>query len=460
MQTHESTGERAEQGRAARSVVPRTSHAPFEPASGRADPVDILAAQDRGRLEFLAPVRHARMSESAFAFFRGSAAVMAADLAASPSMGATVQLCGDAHLSNFGTFASPERRQVFDVNDFDETLPGPWEWDVKRLATSVALAARDNGYGPKDVVAARHTARAYRSAMARFAAAGALSVWYEQLSMDALAQALPSKADRKRLARSAEKASRRTSEKALGKLTETVDGQLRILSQPPLLIPLRELADHVDPEVLREEIRASFSSYADSLLPDRHELLTRFEVVDMALKVVGVGSVGTRCFLVLLRGRDHGEPLFLQVKEAMASVLEDHLPASEFENAGERVVTGQRLMQASTDVFLGWSQSQRDHQYYWRQFHDMKGSADVAAMNPDQLMRYGAVCGWTLAHAHARSGDAVAISSYLGKGRVMDKAIARFAVSYADQCEHDFTAYRQAINDGRISAEPVPGSEG
>ena len=248
--------------------------------------------------------------------------------------------------------------------------------------------------------------------------------------------------------------------KTEGKLTETVDGQLRILSQPPLLIPLRELADHVEPEVLREEIRASFASYADSLLPDRHELLTKFELVDMALKVVGVGSVGTRCFVVLLRGRDHGEPLFLQVKEAMASVLEDHLPASEFDNAGERVVTGQRLMQASTDVFLGWSQSQRDHQYYWRQFHDMKGSADIAAMNPDQLMQYGAVCGWTLAHAHARSGDAVTISSYLGKGRVMDKAIARFAVSYADQCEHDFTAFRQAIHDGRISAEPVPGSEG
>jgi len=443
-----SVSERAEKGRAARSAVPRSAHAVFEPAESRADPVEVLRGQDQSRLAFLVPIRHERMAESPFAFYRGAAAVMAADLAGSPDMGTTVQLCGDAHLANFGTFASPERRQVFDVNDFDETLPGPWEWDLKRLAVSMALAARDNGYGPKDFVTARHAVAAYRSAMARFAAQGAMSVWYEQLSLDSLKEALPSKADRKRIDRGAARARRRNSEKALGKLTETVDGRLRILSQPPLLVPLRDMAGDTEPDALRAGIEESFIRYADTLLPDRHELLTRFELIDMALKVVGVGSVGTRCLVVLLRGRDHGEPLFLQIKEATASVLEAHLPASGYENSGQRVVTGQRLMQASTDVFLGWSQSQQGHQYYWRQFHDMKGSADVAAMNPDQLMRYGDLCGWTLAHAHARSGDAVAISAYLGKGRAMDKAVARFAVAYANQCEQDYAVYRDAVRDG------------
>ena len=454
METHLSSTDRAEQGRAARQSVPRSAHAGWEPAADRPDPVGILTAQDATRVQYLVPVRHARMAESSFAFYRGAAAVMAADLAGSPSMGTAVQLCGDAHLANFGTFASPERRQVFDVNDFDETLPGPWEWDLKRLAVSMVLAAGDNGYPGKGEGAARRTVSAYRQAMARFAAAGALDVWYAQLTIDQIQQAHPSKEDRKRISKDAAKARGRDSQRALGKLTETVDGRIQILSQPPLLVPLRDMAADQDPEALRELIQASFAGYIDTLLPDRSHLLHRFEVLDLALKVVGVGSVGTRCFVVLLRGRDNGEPLFLQIKEATESVLEGHLPQSEFEHAGQRVVTGQRLMQATTDAFLGWSEARSGPQYYWRQFHDMKGSANVAAMDPDQLGYYGAVCGWTLAHAHARSGDGIAINAYLGKGRAMDKAVADFALAYAEQNERDYQAFSQAIADGRIDATP------
>ena len=452
MVQHHSAAERAQQGRAARSSVPRSAHAGFRPMTSRADPVTILTTQDESRLPFLVPVRHGRMAESSFAFFRGAAAVMAADLAGSPSMGTTVQLCGDAHLANFGTFASPERRQVFDVNDFDETLPGPWEWDLKRLAVSMVLAARDNGYPAKGEGVARKAVAAYRRSMASFAAAGSLDVWYAQLTLDRLRETLPSKAERKRIEKNATKARGRTSEKALAKLTETVDGSLRIASQPPLLLPLRDVAKEADPDMLRQQIHDSFTDYVDTLLPDRSHLLTQFELVDMALKVVGVGSVGTRCFVVLLRGRNQGEPLFLQIKEATRSVLEDHLPASRFDQAGQRVVTGQRLMQASTDAFLGWSHKQGGHQYYWPQFHDMKGSADVKTMNPDQLAYYGSVCAWTLAHAHARTGDSISISAYLGAGKVMDKAIASFALAYADQNEEDYQAFTQAIKDERIQA--------
>jgi uncharacterized protein (DUF2252 family) len=450
--TTASASDSAERGRSARADVPRSAHGDWAPSAGRADPVDILTRQDADRLPWLVPVRHARMAESSFAFYRGAAAIMAADLAGTPSMGESVQLCGDAHLSNFGTFASPERRQVFDVNDFDETLPGPWEWDLKRLAVSMVLAARDNGYPDSGTEAAREAVAAYREAMAHFASADVLDVWYAQLSLDRIQRAYRSKADRKRVAAGAAKARSRNAERALGKLTETVDGQRRIKSQPPLLIPLREITHLAEREVLAAQIRSSFTHYLETLLPDRRELLRRFEVVDMALKVVGVGSVGTRCFVVLLAGRERGEPLFLQIKEATRSVLADHLPASPPDEHGRRVVTGQRLMQATTDVFLGWSQPEGGHHYYWRQFHDMKGSADVTAMNPGGLGNYGGFCGWTLAHAHARSGNASAISAYLGTGRALDRSLARFAETYADQNERDYEAFTQAIADGRIEA--------
>jgi uncharacterized protein (DUF2252 family) len=365
-------------------------------------------------------------------------------------------LCGDAHLANFGSFASAERRQVFDVNDFDETLPGPWEWDVKRLAASMVVAARDNGLGKSAARdAAQTSVRAYQDAMGRFAQTPALQVWYAQLSLDQIRSAIPHKSDRKALDKAARKARSKNSQRALGKLTETVDGERRIRSQPPLLIPLRELAEHVDRDSLQAGVKANFSDYVQSLPMDRRQVLHRFSIVDMALKVVGVGSVGTRCWIVLLRGRDHGEPLFLQVKEASASVLEAHLAPSQFDHAGQRVVNGRRLMQASSDVFLGWSDTPDGSHFYWRQFHDMKGSADVAAMDADRLLHYGQVCGWTLAHAHARSGDSVAIAAYLGSGKSFSRSLTDFAVAYADQNQADYEAFQQAIADGRIEAHEV-----
>ena len=452
MDDHVTAAERQAAGKEARSGVPRSAHAEWSPPEGRPDPVDVLSAQDDQRLPWLVPVRHARMAESPFAFYRGAAAVMAADLAPTPTIGVSVQLCGDAHLANFGTYASPERRQVFDLNDFDETLPGPWEWDVKRLAASVVLACRNNGYPKKGEMAAEQTVAAYRRGMRTFAALPPLDVWYAQVSLESLRQAQPTARDRKAFDKRARKARERTSEKALGKLTDVVDGHLAIRSQPPLLDPWRDLAAHLDPAEVAQMVEASFRAYADTLTSDRQVLLRRFRLVDGALKVVGVGSVGTRCHLVLLQDRDQGAPLFLQIKQATRSVLEDHLPPSGHPHHGERVVAGQQLMQASHDIFLGWSGAIDGTQYYWRQFHDMKGSADVAAMNPDQLERYGELCGWTLAHAHARAGDSLAISSYLGKGSAFDEAVAAFAVTYADQTEADHAAFTQAIADGRITA--------
>ena len=445
--------ERSEKGEQARESVPRSAHEEWHPAPGRKDPLHILAEQDATRLSWLVPVRHSRMAESVFAFYRGGAAVMAADLASTPTMGATAQLCGDAHLANFGSFASAERRQVFDVNDFDETLPGPWEWDVKRLAASMVIAARNNGFGEDDArAAASASAQGYSDAMGRFALTPTLDVWYAQLSLAWVRESLPSKSDRKAFAKVMAKARGTNSQRALGRLTEIVDGQRRIRSQPPILIPLRELAEHLDQDQLRQEVHDNLAGYVASLPPDRQSVLGRFTIVDIALKVVGVGSVGTRCWIVLLSGRDHGEPLFLQVKEATASVLEPYLAPSRYDHPGERVVNGRRMIQASSDLFLGWSSSRTGSNYYWRQFHDMKGSADVAAMDPTHLARYAEMCGWTLAHGHARSGDSVMISGYLGGGKAFARALAQFAVSYADQTESDFEAFRQAIADGRLEA--------
>ncbi len=444
--------DRVDAGKQARGSVPRSSHATWSPAADRTDPVSVLTGQDEQRLQWLVPVRHSRMAESAFAFYRGAAAVMAQDLATTPSAGFDAQLCGDAHLANFGTFASPERRQVFDVNDFDETLPGPWEWDVKRMATSFVLAARDNGYPKKGEALAAASVAGYRAAMARFATTPTMDVWYAQLGLDTLEKASSSKAGRKRVKKVAASARKRTSEKVLTKLSETVDGSLRIRSQPPLLVPLRDLADKLDPDEYRQMVADNLRAYGESIQPDRGHLLRRFEICDIALKVVGVGSVGTRCFVVMLTGRDHGEPLFLQIKEAVDSVLEAYLPVSEYGEHGERVVAGQRLLQASSDAFLGWSATEGGHEYYWRQFHDMKGSADVTTMSPDQLESYARVCAWSLAHGHARSGDSLAINAYLGSGSAFDKACGRFAVAYADQNEKDYEQFTQAIADGRVEA--------
>ncbi|GII05590.1 DUF2252 domain-containing protein [Planobispora takensis] len=446
--------ERAEAARAARKEVPRREHARWEPPGDRVDPVTHLAAQEAERVPWLLPVRHMRMAESPFAFFRGAAAPMAADLAGTPVTGITVQLCGDAHLANFGTFASPERRQVFDLNDFDETLPGPWEWDVKRLAASFTVAGRDNGFTDAEGrTAAVQAVTAYRTAMATFASMSVLEVWYAQASLELIKSTLVVDRYRKQFAQAEKKARQRTSARALTRLTEQSEGGLQIRSDPPLLVPLREVRDAETRETFRHYVEESFEGYLTSLPRDRRHVLSHFRVIDMALKVVGVGSVGTRCFIVLLQGRDHDEPLFLQVKEANASVLEAYLSPSEFTHRGQRVVEGQRLMQSSSDIFLGWSTGpQRD--YYWRQLHDMKGAADVTVMKPAQLARYATLCGWTLAHGHARSGDAIAIAAYLGSGDTFAEAVGDFAVAYADQTERDYAAFVEAVKDGRIDTDP------
>ncbi|HUS42162.1 MAG TPA: DUF2252 domain-containing protein [Ilumatobacteraceae bacterium] len=450
---HPTVEERHERGRAAREQTPRSSHADWGPAPDRPDPVDVLTAQDATRLQSLVPIRHGRMSVSPFTFYRGAAAIMAGDLALTPVSGLDAQLCGDAHLSNYGAFASAERNLVFDVNDFDETLPGPWEWDVKRLAASVALAGRSNGFAHgKTADAVEASVAGYRTAMAHFAEQATLDVWYAELSVDKLEAALTKKSDRKRLSKSAAKARSKTSLKAMAKLTERVDGALRIASAPPLIVPLRDLV-HEDGEELRRQIVHSWDLYRDSIRDDRKALLERYRLVDIALKVVGVGSVGTRCMLALFVGRDDGDPLFLQVKEAEASVLEAHLAPSTCDSPGERVVQGQRLIQASGDIFLGWSSGEGGHHYYWRQFHDMKGSADVETMGARRLSGYATICGWTLAHAHARSSDPIAIAGYLGKGSSFDRALTEFAFIYADQNDLDYAAMSAAIDDGRITAE-------
>ncbi len=397
------------------------------------------------------------MAVSAFSFYRGAAAVMAADLAATPSTGITVQVCGDAHLMNFGIYLSPDRRLVFDVNDFDETLPGPWEWDVKRLAASVVVAARDRGFSVDQArTAVGACARRYREAMASFAGEGALDVWYERLDVDRLLaqiQAADQGSAAKRAERVVAKAQGRTSEQALEKLAAMTDTGYRIVSDPPGVVRLDELAEELDAGTIAQGVDAVFENYRESISDELHVLLDRYEIADTARKIVGVGSVGTRCYIGLLIGRDHGDPLFLQVKEASASVLERWLPASVYSNPGRRVVEGQRLMQAASDIFLGWSDALVEgRHYYWRQLRDGKGSVDPEQMTPKSLQFYAATCAWTLARAHARSGSPGAIAAYLGKGSVFDDAITEFASRYADQNELDFAAHQQAIADGRIEA--------
>src|SRR4051794_21090838 len=460
---HLTVDDRRVRGKEAANATPLSIHRGWAPAEDRPDPVALLEQQNATREADLLPVRHGRMSVSPFTFYRGAAKIMAADLAPTPRAGLGVQLCGDAHLSNFGGYASPERRLLFDLNDFDETLPGPFEYDVKRMAASFTIAARNNGFAKSDVKAVtRANVAAYREAMAEFAGMRPLDVWYSRLDEDAIISGakadVRTKDDAKALKRSRktlDKARTRDSLQALSKLAERVDGAYRIVSQPPIVVPLRDLAATygLSGEQAEEAIREQFRAYRATLQPDRRALLQRFRFVDAACKVVGVGSVGTRAFIVLLQGRDDEDPLFLQVKEASASVLEDHLTRSRYRQAGERVVQGQRLMQAASDIFLGWTRGlDRSRFYYWRQLRDMKVSAVVEAMTPTGMSYYAYLCGWTLARAHARSGDPVALSEYLGETDEFDRAMSDFAKRYANQNERDYEEFIGAIASGRLEA--------
>ena len=437
--------ERRQLGRDLRKVVPRSSHAGWEPSVSRRDPVALLDDQNRRRFPDLVPLRWGRMVATPFTFYRGAAAVMAADLATTPVTGLDVQVCGDAHLQNFGLFASPERNLLFDVNDFDETLPGPWEWDVKRLAASVVLAARDNGFSAEQAESAVLTCVAsYRQWMATLAQETQLDVWYAKVDVDRILPLISEEAQR-RSEKLVERARRHTTLQALEKLTEVVDGHRRIIDDPPIV-------EHLPDLTTVHAVRTVLDRYKDSLQEDKRLLLERFEIVDIARKVVGVGSVGTHCWIALCSAdREDDDPLFLQIKEANRSVLEPWIGTSAYATHGERVVVGQRLMQAASDMFLGWSKF-RERTYYIRQLRDMKGSADVSSMSPSILSSYGAICGLTLARAHARTGDPIAISAYLGEGDVFDRAIASFSSAYADQTERDHAELRIAIDRGMLEA--------
>jgi uncharacterized protein (DUF2252 family) len=499
---HPSFDERRAKGRTAQDQTPPSSHSGWSAAADRPDPVGLLEAQNRTREPDLVPVRHGRMMVSPFTFYRGAAKIMAADLKDTPVAALGTQLCGDAHLSNFGMFASPERRLVFDLNDFDETLPGPFEYDVKRMAASFVIAGRNNGFAKADTRAAALAAvTAYREAMADFARMSTMDIWYAHfeedrfrtLIQDALGEVTPevkktpeakktkaakagkaakaAKAGKKEprdakqaklakeAARRAEKnlakAHTRDSVQALSKLAEQVDGQYRIVSQPPVIVPSRDLAATfgLSPDQVMPALHEQFRAYRATLQDDRRKLLERFQIVDAARKVVGVGSVGTRAFIILLEGRDAHDPLFLQVKEATASVLEASLPRSRYRQHGERVVQGQRMMQASSDIFLGWTKGiDVNRHFYWRQLRDMKGSALVELMAPVTLTYYGQMCGWTLARAHARSGDPVAMAEYLGRDDTFDRSIIDFSERYADQNEQDYQQFVEAIKSGRLEA--------
>ena len=459
---HLSVAERVARGKAARQEVPRAGHALFEPPSTRADPVQLLQRQAKTRVPELVPIRYGRMLVSPFTFYRGAALLMANDLEATPRSGLTVQCCGDAHLSNFGVFASPERALVFDVNDFDETLPGPWEWDVKRLAVSMLIAARSNGFKAKEQdQIVLDTVGRYRTAMAEFAGMKDLDVWYSHLDIENAVQQYGSQFKPK-LVKQADKqlAKARTKDSmtAFAKLTHDVDGKPRIVDQSPLIVPMEQLAAGGERDEIVEGLHQLLRDYRDTLEFDRRVLLERFELTDLARKVVGVGSVGTRAYIALMLGRDGQDPLFLQMKEAEASVLEEFLGPSEFSNHGERVVVGQRLMQASSDIFLGWLHVDtgldgKPRDFYARQLKDWKGSAEIEQMVPKAMATYGTLCGWTLARAHARSGDRIAIAAYLGNGDTFDRAIVEFSKAYADQNERDYQALTEAVNSGKIKAE-------
>ena len=455
---HFTVAERAARGKAARAEVPRSAHASWEASPVRADPVELLEEQAKTRVEELVPIRYGRMLVSPFTFYRGAAYIMAADLAGMPRTGLHVQLCGDAHLSNFGVYAAPDRRLVFDTNDFDETLPGPFEWDVKRLVASFAVAGRDRGFDKKRRQAINlGVGRSYREAIAAFASMRTLDLWYSRIDSEDIFARMSSEVSAKvvkRAERTEAKARTKDSLAAFKKLTRVVDGEPRIVSDPPLIVPISELFTG---EQALEATRLVIREYRRTLQGDRRHLLERFRLVDAARKVVGVGSVGTRAFILLFLGRDDEDPLFLQMKEAQASVLEPFLGRSGLANHGQRVVEGQRLMQAASDTMLGWIHVtgvdgvERD--FYLRQLWDSKGSALIDVMEPRTMEVYAQLCGQTLARAHARSGDAVAISSYLGTSDAFDRALAVFAEAYADQNERDYAALKAAADSGRIETQ-------
>ncbi len=464
---HPSIADRRARGKDARIHAGRSAHSEWTPADDRADPIALLEEQNATREPDLVPVRHGRMAVSPFTFYRGAAKIMAADLKDTPRAGLTVQLCGDAHLSNFGMYASPARTLVFDLNDFDETLSGPFEYDVKRMAASVTVAARNNSFTKVDQRATTlASVTAYRQAMAEFADMRTMDIWYARSSEDDLMRSFTLAArsvkstQGKRIAKSAakvmQKAHTHDSLQALSKLAEQVDGHFRIVNQPPLVVPLRDLAERrgTSAEDLERRIHERFRAYRATLDDDRRHLLDRFQMVDAARKVVGVSSVGTCAYIVLLQGRDQEDPLFLQLKEATASVLEDHLPKSRYGQCGERVVRGQRMMQAASDIYLGWTKGwlDADRYLYWRQLRDMKGSPVIETMVPAGLTAYARLCGHTLARAHARSGDPIAIAAYLGKNDCFDQAITDFSERYAEQNERDYETFGAAIRSGRLEA--------
>ena len=458
---HFSVAERVARGKAARAEVPRSTHGRWEPSPLRRSPVELLELQAETRVPELVPIRYGRMLVSPFTFYRGAAYLMAADLAGMPRTGLQTQLCGDAHLSNFGAFAAPDRRLVFSINDFDETLPGPFEWDVKRLAASFAVAGRDRGFSEKERRGVNTmVGRAYREALAGYAGKPNLDLWYTRLDAEDLIAEWRKRASAvqlKRADRNLEKTKSKDSLKAFGKLTEVVDGERRIVSDPPVVMPIEEVVGADRVHELEDFLRRVIRSYRRTLAGDRRKLLERFRYVHAARKVVGVGSVGTRAYIMLLLGRDGDDPLFLQFKEAEASVLEPFVGKSEFANHGQRVVEGQRLTQAASDIMLGWIRTEgiddvkRD--FYVRQLWDAKGSAIVELMEPDLMTVYARICGSELARSHARSGDAIAISSYLGGSDSFDRAIAVFAESYADQNERDYATLTDAVKKKEITAE-------
>lgn len=458
---HPTSQERASLGKAARATAPRSSHAEFTPGPERPDPLQIIAAQSATRLPDLVPLRYGRMSESPFRFYRGAAAIMASDLASTPASGLRTQLCGDAHMLNFRLLASPERRLMFDINDFDETLPGPWEWDVKRLSASLVIAARANGFSTKERAGiVRATVRSYRETMRFYAGLGNMAVWYARFDVDRVRARFGadlSARGRARWSQAVTQARSRDTLQAFDKFTRVVDGKRRIIPDPPLITRLEDLLPQDRRGDVEHEIHRLIERYGQTLQSDRRYLLEQYRVADMARKVVGVGSVGTRCWIVLLLGRDDEDPLFLQAKEADESVLAPHVGASAYRTQGERVVAGQRLMQATSDIFLGWERAEgidgRRRDFYVRQLRDWKWVATAEDMVPRGMRTFGTLCGATLARAHARSGDRIAIAAYLGGGESFDRALVTFAEHYADQNERDHQALVDAIRAGRLPAE-------
>ncbi|MEU4811003.1 DUF2252 domain-containing protein [Nocardia fluminea] len=440
----------AEVGKAARKRVSRAALGEWKPEPGREDPVAILLKQNESRVPSLVPIRMARMAVSPFTFLRGAAAVLANDLGSGPDTGLITQLCGDAHLSNFGLFGTPERNLVFDVNDFDETLPGPFEWDVKRLVASVAVAALGNGCSDEDAAsAAETTARGYREGIETMTEQDSLEIWYDRVDSDKVLELVQRKKGRKLAEKTIASAKRHTSLQALDKLTEPdAAGIPRIKSQPPLLVPI------TSPDAAT--VKSVFAEYRRTLPDHMRVLLNRYTFVEAAVKVVGVGSVGTRCFIALLMDKESGSPLFLQLKEAGTSVLEPYQKASRYKHQGHRVVAGQRLMQAASDIFLGWATGPAGVHFYWRQFRDMKGSADIGSLTHRQLSNYGALCGGVLARAHCRSGDPLAIDAYIGGSEKFDTALSDFAMSYSDQTMADYRLLQAAIKEGRVELADNP----